>query len=261
MNLPLHKMLPTEIITTAREWANVPSAVVTDSIALRYLNMRKDDLWSAFVSRADADFNWDEWTSDTVALQSEYAIPEVTRTTTGVKAIHGVQVNYDGQTLTNTGVLDFVIARQVGSESPQHPWSWYVENQAKEDPVYRVSDNSVFIAPAPISGQEGVGRIKMTGIRNITDYTINGVNGASTTTTEAEMRIPLDRQKTLILGLCSDLCRYRQKTTEAADWEAQYKSEKAEYVSQASQRTSTAFYAPYPENGNVPVDPFANSRF
>lgn len=252
-------MLPTEILTTAREWANTPSAVCSDSIALRYLNMRKDDLWSAFVSRADADFSWDEWTTDSVALQSEYVIPAVTRTTNGTKAIHGVQINYDGETMTNTGVLDFVNAREVGANQLKMPWSWYVENQAKEDPIYRVSDNSVFIAPAPLASQAGTGRIKLTGIRNIIDYTISGVDGAVATTTEASMRIPLDRQKTLVLGVAADLCRFRQKSSEASDWEAQYKAEKSEYVSQASQRTATAFYAPYPEDGNVPMSPFSNT--
>lgn len=253
-------MLPTEILTTAREWANTPSTVVSDSIALRYLNMRKDDLWSAFVGRADADFNWDEWTTDSVALQSEYVIPAVSRTANGVKAIHGVQINYDGETLENTGVLDFVTAREVGTNQLKMPWSWYVENQSKDDPIYRVSDNSVFIAPAPLSAQAGTGRIKMTGIRNIIDYTISGVDGAVATTTEDAMRIPLDRQKTLVLGVAADLCRYRQKSSEAADWEAQYSKEKGEYVSQASQRTATAFYAPYPEDGNVPMSPFSNTH-
>lgn len=253
-------MLPNEIITTAREWANVPSSVVSDSTALRYLNMRKDDLWSAFVSRADVDFNWEEWTSDTVALQSEYTIPSVTRTTIGAKAIHGVEVAYSSDTLQNTGSLSYTTAREVSTSSLKNPWSWYVENQPTSDPIFRVSDMSVFIAPAPLSDEAGTGRLRLIGVRNIPDYTISGVDGAISTTTEANMRFPLDRQKTLVLGLCSDLCRYRQQGQAAADWDAQYSKEKGEYVSQASKRTATAFYGAYPEDSGYPVDPFANSR-
>lgn len=253
-------MLPNEIITTAREWSNTPSSVVSDSIALRYLNMRKDDLWSAFVSRADVDFNWEQWTTDTVALQSEYSIPTVTRTTTGAKAIHGVEVAYSGETLQNTGSLDFITAREVSTSSLKNPWSWYVENQDANDPIFRVSDMSVFIAPSPLSDEAGAGRLRLIGVRNIPDFTINGVDGATVTTTEALMRFPLDRQKTLVLGLCSDLCRYRQKSQDAADWEAQYSKEKGEYISQASKRTATSFNGSYPEDSHVPVNPFANSR-
>ena len=253
-------MLPNEIITTAREWSNTPSTVVSDSIALRYLNMRKDDLWSAFVSRADVDFNWEEWTTDTVALQSEYSIPTVTRTTIGAKAIHGVHIAYTDETLLNTGSLDYAIAREVSTGSLKNPWSWYVENQPSSDPIYRVGDSSVFIAPAPLSSEAGTGRLKLIGVRNIPDFTVSGVDGATSTTTEALMRFPLDRQKTLALGLCADLARYRQKSQEAADWDAQYSREKGEYVSQASQRTATSFTAAYPEDGNVPTSPFANSR-
>ena len=245
-------MLPTEIITTAREWANTPTTVVSDSIALRYLNMRKDDLWSAFVSRADADFNWDEWTSDMVASQSEYTIPAVARTSYGIKAIHGVELTYDG--------VDWVKAREVSTNSLKETWAYYVANQDASDPIFRVSDQSVFIAPAATSTEYGTGRIKMIGIRNIKDYIINGVDAQVSTTTEAEMRIPLDRQKTLVLGLCSDLSRARQKFDDAARWETQYVAEKGEYVSQASKRTATSFTAAYPEDSANPVNPFANSR-
>jgi hypothetical protein len=245
-------MTPVEIITTAREWANTPSTVASDSIALRYLNMRKDDLWSAFVSRADQDFNWEEWTSDTVASQTEYTIPTVSRTSYGAKAIHGVEVTYDGDT--------WYKAREVGTAGLVEPWAYYVANQDCEDPVFRVSDNSVFVAPAATTTQAGTGRLKMIGIRNIIDFTINGVDGASATTTEANMKFPLDRQKTLVFGLCADLCRFRSKFDDAARWEAQYTAEKAEYVSQASKRTATSFTANYPENGHYPVDPFANAR-
>ena len=224
--------------------------------------MRKDDLWSLFVSKADSDFNWEEWTVDggTVALQSEYSIPTVSRTEYGAKAIHGIAINYDGSTLKNTGTLDFINAREVSTGSLKMPWSWYVENQSKDDPIYRVSDNSVFIAPAPVSSEAGTGRLKIIGIRNIKDYTINGVDGATTTTSESEMRIPLDRQKTLVLGLCADMCRFRQKFDDAMKWEAQYVAEKNEYVQQAAQRTATAFYAPYPEDSSTPVNPFSNAR-
>ena len=222
--------------------------------------MRKDDLWSLFVSKADSDFNWDEWTTDTVSLQSEYTLPAVSRTAYGTKAVHGIAVNYDGNTLQNTGTLGFVTAREVSTNSLKEDWSYYVENQSKDDPIYRVSDVSVFVAPAPVSSEAGTGRLKIIGIRNIKDYTINAVDGAVATTTESEMRIPLDRQKTLVLGVCADMCRFRQKFDDAMKWEAQYIAEKNEYAQQAAQRTATAFYGAYPEDSSTPVNPFSNAR-
>lgn len=47
-------------------------------------------------------------------------------------------------------------------------WDYYKNNQSELNPVYYVSDNSIFIAPIPQSAvTDG---IKMTGIRKIADY-------------------------------------------------------------------------------------------
>lgn len=250
----------TDIIQTARDYAYCPVGTVSQSEALRYLNMHKDDFWSTIVSKADASYSWEVWTTDTVSLQSEYQIPEVTRTAIGTKAVHGVAINYDGTTFENTGKLEFIRCREVSPTSLEHTWEWYEENQSKEDPIFRISDNSIFVAPVPLSTEAGTGRLQITGIRSIPDYTINGVDGATVTTTEQNMRIPLDRQKTLVKALASSMFLKRGQLDTATKWEQMYNAEKEAYADQLTQRASGPVFAAYPDSAINPVDPLANTR-
>jgi len=65
----------------------------------------------------------------------------------------------------------------------------YYENYSDyENPIYTVNDNSIFIFPAP--KKDITDGIKLSGIRNIKDYT--------ETTTEAEMVVSPSYHKILL---------------------------------------------------------------
>jgi len=75
----------------------------------------------------------------------------------------------------------------------ENHWSWYEENQSKNFPIYYIADDSLFIAPIPLSGEAGADYLELRGIKSIPDYTTN--------TTEAEMVFPLDVQQLFVQGM------------------------------------------------------------
>lgn len=71
-------MNPVSILAAMRRKTKVTTAQYTDNEAIDDLNILKDEFQSAILSTiSDEKFNWDKWTTDSVSLQSEYAIPEV----------------------------------------------------------------------------------------------------------------------------------------------------------------------------------------
>jgi hypothetical protein len=133
------------------------------------------------------------------------------------------------------------------------PWSWYEQNQSQEEPIFKVVDSSVFIAPVPVGSEAGTGRLKVVGVRSIPNYTISGVDGASSSTAEADMKIPLDRHVVLIHGVTEFILRYLMKSQEADSAMARYMKQRDEYCNQLSDRNAGPFYATYP-NGENPVE-------
>jgi len=70
---------PTAIINQMRRLAKVDTAQYTDANALIDLNTLKDEFWSAIVTTINVQesYNWEKWKTSSIALQSEYTIPEV----------------------------------------------------------------------------------------------------------------------------------------------------------------------------------------
>jgi hypothetical protein len=74
-------------------------------------------------------------------------------------------------------------------------WDYYKWNQNEGNPLYYISDNSIFIAPVPSTAVTS--GIKMTGIRKIPDYEL--------TTVEADIGIPVDFHRVLVFGLAYEM--------------------------------------------------------
>lgn len=145
---------------------------------LEDINTVKDKFWSKYVSIFSDDRHYQEWTIDgwTVAFQSEYSLKEVATDVEGVKILKSLAINYNGDTYTNTGLLQYIPVREVDKDTLRHEWNYYCENQDKNDPIYFLADNSVFIAPVPLASEVWDGRLKITWVRNITDYAIDSTN-------------------------------------------------------------------------------------
>lgn len=182
---------PASMIAQMRRLTKVDTSQYTDANALIDLNTLKDEFWSAIVTTVQENYNWDRWTDTTVALQSEYPIPTVAYNTAGSKLLKWLSISYDWDTYTETGNIIYIKVREVNPDTLENDWDYYVENQSEDDPIYYIADNSVFIAPAPRTWVTNW--LKLTWIRKIPDYTLS--------TTEADMKIPVDVQQALVYWL------------------------------------------------------------
>ena len=178
------------IIEQMRRIAKVDTSQYPDEKALIDLNTLKDEFWSAIVS-IKRKFNFEIWTSSSIELQSEYTLSEVAYNQAWTKQLSSVSINYNGETYENTWKIKYIQADRVNPYDLPYDWDYYVENQDEKKPLYYVADNSYFIAPAPLIAVTNW--IKLTWIRKIPDYEL--------TTTEQEMRIPVDQQKDLVFWL------------------------------------------------------------
>lgn len=182
---------PAAIIAQMRRIAKVDTSQYSDANALIDLNTLKDEFWSAIVTTVNESYNWDRWTADTVALQSEYTLPAVAFDTAWNKLLKWISMNYDSETYPETWELIYVKAREINPNTLDKDWYYYTEYQSEEDPIYFIADNSFFIAPAPRTAITW--GIKLTWIKKIPDYEL--------TTTEANMKITVDQQNALVYGL------------------------------------------------------------
>lgn len=181
------------IITRARRQAYVNSTDYPNSTALEDLNIIKDQFWSEIVTHLPEDYQWESWTATTVSLQWEYEYPQPTSSSIWAAIIKSVSISYSSDTYTETWLIQYNKCRLVNPATLQYEWNYYCENQSQEDPIYYIADDSVFVAPMPRSTEAGANRLKLTGIRNIVDYTIS--------TTEADMKIPLSSHEVLVQWL------------------------------------------------------------
>lgn len=117
--------------------------------AYEYLNMVKDPLWSKIVSSSTGkSLSWEQWTQDLTALQTEYALPQVISDENRIKKVQGLSITYGTDTYNITGELKYNPATLVDRATQVHDWAWYVNNQPQSEPIYYVSDKSIFVAPA-----------------------------------------------------------------------------------------------------------------
>lgn len=230
-----------KLISRARRFCNVTTDQWSDNDAVDDLNELKDKVWSAFVSRTNEDYGWEQWTIDTdTALQSEYLMPEVSSSLAGAKKIKDVGINYDGSTYKDTGALAYRKATQVDPSGLKFPWSYYVENQSQEYPLFYVSDKSFFIAPAPRATQIGTGRIQITGIRKVPDWTI------STTSADIEKYFPIDQHEVLMFGLHFYAFLSKQQRDDAMASLSDFNVRLEQACLDLSDRVVAPFYAKYP---------------
>lgn len=95
-------MTPADIISVAIQQTNVKVSDIGDGVEAtgtlrlyQYLNMVKDLLWNKIVgSSTGRNISWQEWTNDIVALQSEYALPQVVSDENRIKKIESLGITY-----------------------------------------------------------------------------------------------------------------------------------------------------------------------
>lgn len=154
----------------------------TSLLSIDDLNEIKNDFWSDYVMSNTGRLNWESWTADS-EVQSEYEIPTPTSSAIWAEVLESIAITYDDDTYVNTWLAKYTTCEEVNPQTLPHEWNWYLENQPKSSPIYYRADNSVFIAPQPLSTQIGTDRVKITGIKSIPDWTVS--------TLEASISLPL----------------------------------------------------------------------
>ena len=216
----------------------VSTSQYTQAEFLEDINVVKDEFWSWIVARLDEDSNYEEWTTDTVSLESEYTMPTVAYNTAGAKILKSVAISYNWETYNETWLIQYKKAREVNKDTLQYEWNYYVENQDENYPIYFIADNSYFIAPAPRTAWTNY--LKLTGIRKIPDYTI--------TTTESEMKIPADFQRVLLWGVIPyALMSKRVDNNEISKAQSDYLREKTQALQDMSTRKEWPVFMTYPD--------------
>jgi len=228
-----------QIIAKMRRVVKVDTSQYDDDDALIDLNIVKDRFYSSILSNSKEKLNWERWKTSSVALQSEYTIPEVASDTAWAKLLNSVSINYNGETYTDTWELIYLQAKEIDPTTLPNDWDYYVENQSDENPIYYVADNSYFIAPVPRTAITN--GIKLTGIRKIPDYTLS--------TTEAEMKLPIDHHNVLVEWLSIEW--HREKWSEpwiVDNQEARYERELRKAIKMLETRVEWPTYFLYPSD-------------
>lgn len=115
----------------------------TDAKLLSYVNIVYHDLENAITRYVKEDFFWNRYTTDVVANQNEYVLKNPTATVIWMKRIKRVEIKYSDTDTFRTVVQADTLANYSSSED------WLETYQDKSNPIYTVSDNSIFIFPKP----------------------------------------------------------------------------------------------------------------
>lgn len=245
-------MIPQTIIDRARRLSSTNSKYYSDTDAIADLNQVKNDLWSTIVTYVNENFYWQEFfvdTGDLVVGQSEYTLPPISATLQGIKKLQTVKIAYQSATYTGTNILQYVVAKEISPSTLPFPWSYYVQFQNPLTPIYYVSDNSFFIAPALTTITPGA--ISITGIRNVPDYTL--------ATTEDEMIIPLDQQELLVYGLIPYIFDMKTMASESMAARQRYFDMKQMMINNLTERVIAPFQNQYPDD--LANQSLANNNF
>jgi len=163
----------------------------TSALAIEDLNVIVKDFWSSYVQSNIWRLNWEQWTDNTL-VQSEYEIPTPTSSSIWAEILESVAITYDDDTYVNTGNAKYINCEEVDPKTLPNQWNWYLENQPTSSPIFYRADDSIFIAPQPLSTQTWTDRIRLTGIRSIPDWDIG--------TVEADIKLPLHAMETIVYG-------------------------------------------------------------
>ena len=225
--------------TMARELSNTNATDYSDTRLLPFFNAVKDDLFSYLITWANGKWNWDIWTSTTVANQSEYVVPEAASDTEGNLKISWLAINYNGDTHTD-GTFKFIKAREVNPQSLPEHWNYYTNTQNKNDPIFYVADRSVFIAPHPLAWEAWANRVELKGIKSIPNYII--------TTSETNIKIPLYLHDVLVQWVLSYIHRAEWKKDEASFEQKNYEAKRDLAVIKFANRVTWPHFMTFPDD-------------
>ena len=126
------------VVDRARSLSYVSSSQYADATAIDDFNIVYKELVSSVAQYVDEEFFYDILTATSVINQSEYTLDSQ------VNKVENVYIQY-----TNVTGDTFKKARSINKDDRKEAPAYYETNQSFDDPTYYISDNSLFIHPAP----------------------------------------------------------------------------------------------------------------
>ena len=137
-------MTPAEIVNFARKQTGTPTNEINDNDMYEYLNFVYKDLWYKIVD-IDKNYAMNTWTNNLVNTSNEYPLLSVVQSpaTFWQFKIESVEVKYSNtqQNYTKATEIDWDYFK-AGAD-------WYADNQPTENPLYIISNDSIFLFPQP----------------------------------------------------------------------------------------------------------------
>lgn len=218
-----------------------------DTRAYKYLNIAKDRFWSAYcAARTWSDVDSQTWTKNLVASQTQYELPDVSVDANWIKKIEGVSISYTWTTYAWTWDIDYTKARKIDPTNLKQDWNWYKEYQSIYDPIFYVSNKSLFIAPEPSTAVATW--LKLTWVRKINDWT--------SSTTEEESIIPEEFHHVIMQGALPYFYRKQGKIAQANAEMQEYERQERESLIELANLDTSPLFAKYPDetdNGKIVI--------
>lgn len=228
------------IFNLVRELTHTHVDDYPDSRLLVFLNAVKDDFWSYIITSIKSKYNWDIWRIDnTVIDQSEYVIPAAATDSEGNLKINTVSICYEWEAYDD-GRLKYVKATEESINNLPEHWSYYVNNQPKECPIYYTADKSIFIAPT--FEKEIPDGIEIQGIKSIPDYT--------PTSSEADIKIPSYLHIDLVQGVLPLVHKSEWRKDDASFEEEIYMRKKKDAAQKIANRSTGPSFMNYPTSSS-----------
>ena len=228
-----------QIADLARDQTNTNVSQISDDTFVKYLNFVKNDFYSAMITEIGDNYGWDYWIPDwwLIAGQNEYAFPSIASDETWALKVKWVSICYDWKTYDDWSLI-YIKAKERGADSLKEDIGYYEQEASFERPFFMVADKSIFIYPKP---KESVANwIRLIGIRNIPDYTIN--------TTEEQMYIQPQFHEILLQGTLPYIYRKQRNQQDAQLEKQEYERQKKNTILKMAERVQSPFMANYPHN-------------
>lgn len=199
-----------QIINLALSRAHTKEAQIGSANALTFFNIARKKAGSVIIQHVQENYFYDTFSIDAVADQTdgEYTLPEADHNSDGIVKIDRVEIK--GYSTDDY----FVPATEVKINNMQYEWAYYIKNQPKSDPIYRLGASSIFIAPQfesdDISGADN-NQIRLHGVKKLIDLAADD--------DESTILISDDVHYVIADLMVPDILRERGRTTESGNYE------------------------------------------
>ena len=229
------------IITLALSNTHTKTGQVSASILKSAFNIARKELANTIIKEVDENYFFQIWKRDAVADQEngEYPYPKATNEAAGMSKCQGLFVKgYKDD-------LDFTKANEVDIKTLPKDWSWYLDNQPKDQPIYFIGDESFFVAPQFKSADlpdtpAGNNQIKLLGISKFIDLDTGALDSA--------ILIPDDSHHRIAIGMEPWILKARGKKNEATLAFQEFEVEKQKMVDELTNRDNSGMTAKLPND-------------